>query len=453
MSYWDWAHIGPTTDINPGIGYTQKGTGNTGAEQQYTFEGKPNNGTIILAADDVDGDSANESERGLTLTTTLIGNPYPSAIDAQKFIADNATVVTGTLQLWEQWAGNSHYLQDYQGGYAYINSFTTVRAYQHPDITIVGQGQSEGFKVPTFYIPVGQAFFAEVIEDGNIEFNNSQRIFIKESDSDGSSVNGSAFLRPSPNNSIDEETNYDYKNRDFQLIKFEFATSAGGSRRFVLGFSEKATDSLNLRYDGGLIDESFDDDMGSLLNDKQYVIQALSPFHSDKVVDLILNASGNYGYSLKTVEIKNIPEEQELYLLDNLTNTYYDLRNEEAYNFTSEPGQFKERFDVVFRNATSNSDNESYSVNEPEIVEEELIGNTIIYLNQLEKLLYVKFLETETAQLTITNILGQRVMSYNSIKKDKLENGVSISGLSSGVYIISLQSENNQNIDKKVIIN
>ena len=41
----------------------------------------------------------------VTLTSTLIGNPYPSAIDAHKFIDDNAGVIEGTLYLWQQWAG------------------------------------------------------------------------------------------------------------------------------------------------------------------------------------------------------------------------------------------------------------------------------------------------------------------------------------------------------------
>ena len=34
-----------------------------------------------------------------------------------------------------------------------------------------------------------------------------------------------------------------------------------------------------------------------------------------------------------------------------------------------------------------------------------------------------------------------------------LENGINISNLSSGIYVVSVQSENNQTIDKKVIIN
>ncbi len=32
------------------------------AEQQYIFEGKPNNGTILVAADDVEGDSWNDTK-------------------------------------------------------------------------------------------------------------------------------------------------------------------------------------------------------------------------------------------------------------------------------------------------------------------------------------------------------------------------------------------------------
>ena len=112
ITYYNWSNITPSSLVQPGVAYTQKGTGNAGTEQQYLFEGKPNNGTILVAADDVsdamevvDG----ESKKNVTLTTTLIGNPYPSALDAIQFINDNkpgtgSGVISGTIQLWEQWA-------------------------------------------------------------------------------------------------------------------------------------------------------------------------------------------------------------------------------------------------------------------------------------------------------------------------------------------------------------
>jgi len=104
----------PASAISPGFGYTQKGTGTFRPEQEYIFQGKPNNGTILITADDVDNDTDNESQQNVTMTTTLIGNPYPSALDARQFITDNAGVIQGTILLWEQWAGSSHYLAEHR---------------------------------------------------------------------------------------------------------------------------------------------------------------------------------------------------------------------------------------------------------------------------------------------------------------------------------------------------
>ncbi|WP_298555887.1 LamG-like jellyroll fold domain-containing protein, partial [uncultured Algibacter sp.] len=55
VTYWSWAQIGTTTALSPGVGYTQKGTGVGGSEQQYIFEGKPNNGTILIDVTDTGG--------------------------------------------------------------------------------------------------------------------------------------------------------------------------------------------------------------------------------------------------------------------------------------------------------------------------------------------------------------------------------------------------------------
>ncbi|WP_366941136.1 LamG-like jellyroll fold domain-containing protein, partial [uncultured Algibacter sp.] len=127
LTYWDWAHLSTSTSLKPSVGYTQKGTGSGGTEQQYIFEGKPNNGTILIDVDDVGGTGsvANQSK-----TEYLLGNPYPSALDIHKFIDDNEGVIKGSLQLWQQWGGNSHVLNEYQGGYAQVNKTGSIRAYQ-----------------------------------------------------------------------------------------------------------------------------------------------------------------------------------------------------------------------------------------------------------------------------------------------------------------------------------
>jgi len=181
--------------------------------------------------------------------------------------------------------------------------------------------------------------------------------------------------------------------------------------------------------------------MGSILNGQQYVIQAFSPITDDKEINLNLNASGNFTYSLQAVELTNIADGQEIYLRDNLTNSYFDLTSEEVYNFTSEAGLFTDRFDIVFKPAETLSSEEFNT------------DNTLIYVNQLEDKLYVKALTNQAKQLTMTNMLGQVVKTYSSVNNQTLENGIDISNLNSGVYVVSVQTETNESIDKKVIIN
>ncbi len=91
---------------------------------------------------------------------------------------------------------------------------------------------------------------------------------------------------------------------------------------------------------------------------------------------------------LKATEISNFPEDQDLFLRDNLTGQYYDLRSTEAYNFTSVAGSFTDRFQVIFQ------DPEALST------EEFINDNTLIYVNQPEAKLYVKQL-TEQAKGTL----------------------------------------------------
>jgi hypothetical protein len=442
VTYYAWEPLTESSLIEPGVGYTQKGSSVLDGEKQYTFEGKPHNGTILLSAVDTGGPGNVED---VSLTTYLVGNPYPSALDARQFIADNSSVIGGTLLLWEQWAGRSHFLADYEGGYGFINNLTTERAYQYPGIPIADQVQTQGIKKPTFYIPVGQGFFVEVENDGNIEFNNGQRVFVKESDvlADQEDVNyadnGSSFFRTSGTNNSESGT--EDAASETQILRLEFGVSSGASRSFVFGFTPDATDGHDYGLDGGLINDPPEDDTGSLLGGQQYVIQAFAPYTQDKVIDLVLHASGNYTYSFKATEISNFPEDQDVFLIDNLNGLSYNLRDTEPYSFTSEAGTFTERFDIVFQDPSTLT------------TEEFITDNILIYVNQPEDKIYVKQLTGQAEELYILNLLGQKVKIFNSVTNQTLENGVDVSELSSGIYIVRIHTENDQTIDKKVIIN
>src|SRR5690606_29463993 len=177
-----------------GEGYTMKGT-TGGAEanwedsQNYTFVGIPNNGDITLNI------SPNQSY--------LIGNPYPSSIDANQFIRDNLkdvvggtnsdNVINGTLYFWSHFGGKTHMLKEYEGGYAVYNISGGIRAI-NTDERILNSNK-EGGAAPQRFIPVGQSFFVTsvspylynsgpdvIISPGDIIFKNSQRYFEVENE-------------------------------------------------------------------------------------------------------------------------------------------------------------------------------------------------------------------------------------------------------------------------------
>ncbi|GAL69699.1 hypothetical protein JCM19302_3888 [Jejuia pallidilutea] len=63
---------------------------------------------------------------------------------------------------------------------------------------------------------VGQGFITEIVADGNVVFNNSQRVFVKEADADGKFNNGAVFSKQSTSKSVSDTTHVE-NNED--LIK------------------------------------------------------------------------------------------------------------------------------------------------------------------------------------------------------------------------------------------
>ncbi|APY11169.1 hypothetical protein BWZ22_07890 [Seonamhaeicola sp. S2-3] len=443
VTYWDWAHIGASSNISPGVGYTQKGTGNASTEQQYIFEGKPNNGTVLVSVSDVGGEG---SEADVSRTSCLLGNPYPSALDIHQFIDDNEGVIKGPLYLWQQWSGNSHYLNEYNGGYAEVTKLGSIRAYQFVGISGANNGSQDGTLVPSRYLPVGQGFVVEVIADGEIEFNNNQRVFILEDDADGSYDNGSVFFKNTKSKSKETttaKTEETEEENPFKKIRLEFASVSGPDtrRELLLGFSDLTTDDFDYGYESEC-NETNNNDLNLDFEGKNMNIQAYGALTTDKVVPLNFKSSGNNSFEIKITELENFEESEEIYLKDNLTGDYFNLKDGTAYGFSSEQGKFNNRFEIVFQ-----SQQKSLSVEETNFDE-----NYVYYLNK-ERKIYVKKLNTSVKRMSLISMSGQTVMELTDVSAATLSNGISIPNVSTGGYVACFRTDNNQVITKKIIVN
>ncbi|WP_273301113.1 LamG-like jellyroll fold domain-containing protein, partial [Zunongwangia profunda] len=350
--YSGWEQINQNTKLSTGEGYTMKGTSGSVAIstlQNYTFNGLPNNGNITLEI------QPNE--------IFLIGNPYPSALDAEQFILDNLdkntvngatgdkNLFNGAIYFWDHFGdSNSHYLKDYVGGYATLNLIGSVPAVATDERINANNSQSK--RIPGKYIPVGQGFFVNSylntansninISQGDILFRNAQRIFAKESVS-----NESQFLKPENVFLKTLNASVKVKADERQKIRLNFKSPGGINRQIVVGADKNASFGFDLGYDAPLYDRQ-KEDMFWLMEDQPLVIQGIPDFNDDRVLDLGLIVLSNNEFYIEIDSLENIPSEKEIYLLDRKDSTYYDLKAEK-YIATIDSGYHKNRFAITFQ--------------------------------------------------------------------------------------------------------
>lgn len=317
----DWILMRNNTAFEAGLGFTLKGAGASTANQNYVFKGKPNDGDYSFAI------GANKSY--------LLGNPYPSAMDADDFITENSAVLadvtipsatTGAIYYWEHWGGGSHSQSDYQGGYATYTLAGGTPPTSHPDVN--GGGTSSGIN-GSRYIPVAQGFFVESNTGGSIVINNSQRTFKLE---DGSS---SFFRRDSPN---EEEIN-DTTPR----IRLGYHSPSGFYRQIMTAFIDECNDGHNTAYDARMADVG-SSDMFWVTNNTPYVIDA-RPYGIEKQIPIGINVQESGIQKIFLFEAENF--DGDIYILDTETQYTYNIRQND-FEIDLDQGQYLDRFKLVF---------------------------------------------------------------------------------------------------------
>ncbi|TEW71454.1 LamG domain-containing protein, partial [Gramella jeungdoensis] len=157
-----WTRICPTCDIKIGEGFTFKGSIDplvSSDSQNFVFKGKPNNGTF------------NNLTIGTNWDSYLVGNPYPSAMDADQFIIDNGQIIQGAVYYYHDFGtDNSHLTGDASYGYAIYSRAGSAEA-----INRRPENGPNGGKLPARYIPVAQGFWVYGLNGGTLKFNNNQR--------------------------------------------------------------------------------------------------------------------------------------------------------------------------------------------------------------------------------------------------------------------------------------
>jgi putative surface-exposed virulence protein len=426
--YASWQQVRSTGSLVPGEGYTMKGTTDTGGaistEQNYVFNGKPNNADITL-----------------TLSTGndyLVGNPYASAIDADEFILDNisdgsgraaSNIINGALYFWEHFASSTHNLAEYEGGYGTYTLMGGTTAIS-TDTRINATGVS-GTKTPQRYIPVGQGFFVAADTGGLVTFKNSQRIFKTETS------DPSVFMRSNTGKSASTSKITNAEIMDIRpKIRIMLDSPKGYHRQLLLGADENASTNFDKGYDALLIEDNKEDIFWTF-DGKKCVIQATNNFNDNNVFPLgvIINQAGMTTIKIDTLE--NIPESVDIFVYDKELNIFHDL-NLYPYNINLPIGEHLNKFEIVLHNKSLS------------IEDNTLTDIDIHYSNAIKSIIIKNPTYKSINLIRMTNLLGQEVFTTKDYgSKNYYE--IKTKQFSSGTYILTVVTDKGIAV-KKVIV-
>ncbi|WP_179339358.1 choice-of-anchor D domain-containing protein [Winogradskyella ludwigii] len=422
----DWVPaLGPDV-MATGYGYAaaQSVLGLFPGNATYTFEGPFNNGIYNIPI------YRNDSETNDN-NWNLIGNPYPSAIDADLFLDVNASetdpIIDGAIFFWSQATAASATENGNEG----LN-------YAQDDYAIInGSGETMGgdLVMPDRAIPSGQAFFVSMdngatastvstdIKRTDVVFNNSMRV----------TGSNTQFFRSGA---------ADQPNK----LWLNLTTDNGVTNQTLVAYVNGATDD----YDGAYYDakKNISTDINAILYSvienaevQNLAIQGKNPnsLTLDEVIPLgfVTGIEVPTLYSISIYQLEGtFMTENAVYVKDNVLNTTHNLKDSD-YTFTSEAGEFNNRFEIVFETLTLS-------------IEDSVIEATDLTITELQNG-EVEFKVGKSQ--TITNVelfdaLGRRIYTFKGNSATEVYN---VSKLSQAAYIAKVTLASGQVISKKAL--
>ena len=354
---------GGNETMTVGKGYIVRGPNTYNSTlQNFTanFVGVPNNGIINMPISRGTYDGA---DYNTTLSTTLgtrdddnwnlIGNPYPSAVNANLFLATN-TNIAGFIKYWTHGTLPSAVISD-----PFYNNY--VQNYTVGDyVTYNATGANPA--IGNGNIAAGQGFFvlmnhSSAATTENVVFNNTMR---------RNDYRNDLFFR----NSSVTNTENDEKHR----IWLNLISPASTSSTTLVGYVTGASNNLDRMYDAPALDVKTNFELYSFSNTDKLNIQGKAlPFNSEDQIPLGIKIaqSGIHTIGISTVDGLFESTSQGIYLEDRTLGITHDLRIA-PYSFNAAIGAFENRFILKFNNETLG--NEDFVANAVTIYTNEFIN-------------------------------------------------------------------------------
>jgi len=388
-------HSGAMTN---GQGYASTGAG------LASFTGVANNANVTYSVNNPTGSVLGSSN------FNLIGNPYPSAISADLFIAQNGPVAAGGSG---RLAGALYFWDDDNSGGSLYN--TNDYAVWTRTGATAGSGSPSALGTsPIGSVATGQGFKVEAVSSGIITFTNAMR-----------GGNNTQFFK------LEEE----------QQVDRLWLNLTGNTHfnQILVAFRDDATEERDLLYDAYKVRGNANISLGAVQQDKDYSIVAFPSLTPERTVPLMTYVSQADTYTFSADSIEGF-EGYTVYLEDLQNGQLHVLQQDGSVNVQmgsqDEYGRFQLRFS-------------------PELVTEIEDGSTqqVSRIISSEMGLQVIMAEgvSTNGELRLFNAMGQLLLS-ESVRVDSGRSSLlDVSGLPAGIYIAAFRSSQGM-VNAKVVL-
>lgn len=399
-----WTILDSSSFMEPGKGYIIRGPQTFDVVIPQIFNavcsGVPNNGTIVTPI--VGPNNLN-----------LIGNPYPSALNADLFLSNalNTGILDATIYLWTHntaITANNYSSSDY-AVYNYLGGTGTTAA---PSASISGFNNT----IPNGKIASGQSFFIKGVASGNATFLNSMRVV-------------------SNNNQFFKSSNATNSQNNDSRVWLDVKSEKGSYKQTLIGYSPNATIGFDRGYDGECIDTVNDVTLYSVLENTCLSIQGRPlPFVDTEEVNIGFKTSKPGNFTISLYDFDGLFLSQDIYLKDTKLNKTINLK-EHSYSFTSNSGTFNDRFILLYKDNMLNISNNSFSTND-------------VVLYKPNQDLHIDSGNTSMKAIKIFDLSGRLLLEKKNINSNQTTFNL---GTVNQVLLIEITSTEDVTITKKYV--
>ena len=345
----------------------------------------------------------------------LLGNPYPSAMDATAFWNENAvdnSRITDAIYFWDE--------ADTTGGYNQNSDYASWNLSG-------GVNSGNSAKEPSGNIASGQGFWVVANTSTDVVFNNSMRTY-----------NNSQFFKTQQQ--INQHNAW-----------VSFTSPSQYQNNILVGYNQNTTDAEDLGYDAHKLVGNAHVRFASYIGTDEYVIQSVAPLSigDSKIIPLVVFTDEYGTHQFEEYKRENLPANFKIFIRDKFLGLDHNLADG-PYNVDLNPNvEYKSRFELVFKYQMQQSGGGSGSKGGGTVTSVQDNIDPDFKVVQDQNFITISHPNGINGDVTIIDLTGKVLFQRQNVQNSNLQ--IQWNNFAAGSYFINIQNNDQRSFFKQIV--